>query len=281
MATKAKTTTKKRTTAQTAKKTVKSASAATVKTKTAAAKNTNSTDFSWLTSSKTVFRPKTALGALLAELIGTFVLASLFLAGKGNLLFILFGIIGVTFATLRLSGAHLNPAISLAAWVTRHITGWRMLGFVIAQVLGAMLALLVANWLLPIQPADSGTFLQQTAAPTVYHVNPLPKDKEWHLFFAQMLGTGIFAFAFASAWDALRGTASKALTIGFGYFAGLALTAQFAILNPAVAVALGAIKWDLWALAIFIAAPAIGALIGAGLYKLFAKDVDTTENSIV
>lgn len=274
MATKAKATTKKRATAP-AKKTTRSVAAAAPKT-TVRSTNVKTKSFaSWFTGSQSVFTPKTALGSLLAEFVGTFVLASLFIVGKGNLLYILFGMVGVTYAGLRLSGSHFNPAISVAAWATRRITAWRLLGFVIAQVLGAMLALLVAHGLLPAQPSDVSSALQGGA--TVYQLSALTKDKEWYFFFAQMLGTAVFAYAFASAWDNLRNSTSRVLAISFGYFAGLAITVQFAVLNPAVAVALGGVKWELWPLAVYVAAPVIGATIGAGLHKLFAADVDGTD----
>src|SRR5215213_11812843 len=154
MATKAKTTTKKTRTAQATKTTAKAVTAPKV-TRSTAPKTTSAAATSggglasWLAKGDPVFTPKTALGALLAELIGTFVLASVFLTGQGNLLFILFGMIGITYGTWRLSGAHLNPAISVAAWVTQRTGLLRTVGYIVAQVLGAMLAMVVANALLP------------------------------------------------------------------------------------------------------------------------------------
>jgi aquaporin TIP len=38
------------------------------------------------------------------------------------------------------SGGHLNPAISLGAWVTRRIGAWRLAGYALMQLLGAMAA---------------------------------------------------------------------------------------------------------------------------------------------
>ena len=278
MATKAKTTTKKRATAS-AKKTTRSAAAAAPKTTVRAQAAKKGSFAAWVGSSQTVFKPKTALGTLLAEFVGTFVLASLFIVGKGNLLYILFGMVGVTYAGLRLSGSHFNPAISLAAWATRRMSAWRLLGYIVAQVLGAMLALLVAHGLLPAQPSDVTSALQGGAS--VYQLEALTKDKEWYLFFAQMLGTAIFAYAFASTWDGFRNHTSRVLAISFGFFAGLAITAQFAVLNPAVAVALGGVKWEVWPLAVYLAAPAIGAIVGAGLHKLFAADVAATDPDVL
>lgn len=286
MATKAKATNKKRTTAP-AKKTTTSVAVATSKTTVRSKAVNKRSAVSWLAGTQSVFKPKTALGALLAEFVGTFVLASLFLTigSSGQVLYIVFGLIGVTYATMRLSGGHLNPAISLAAWATRNITAWRLLGYVIAQVLGAMLALLVSHGLLPMQDAASAL---QSGGAAVYQLEVLTKDREWYFFFAQMLGTGIFAYIFASTWNGVKGTTGKSIAIAFGYLAGIFVAAQSyskvlldAVLNPAVAVSLGAVRWDMWALAVFVAAPAIGALIGASLQKLFANDVVATEAHLV
>lgn len=266
MATKAKSSTKKTrsTSAATAKKPV-----ATV----AASSTTKSSSFTdWLTGGRSVFTPKTALGALLAELIGTFILAGAVIALQGSVLLVAFAFTVAILATMTLSGGHLNPAISLAAWVTRRISGWRALGYIIAQVLGAMLALLVAHALLPIQAADQVS----GAAAKVYAMPDLTAGKEWYIFFAQMLGTAVFAFVLASAIR-FKDKMAAAFVTGFGLYVGLLFAGSFGVLNPAVAIAVGGIKWSVWPLAIFIVAPAIGALVGMGLHKLFAADVDTVD----
>ena len=38
------------------------------------------------------------------------------------------------------SGGHLNPAISLGAWATRRMGTWRLLGYALAQLAGAVAA---------------------------------------------------------------------------------------------------------------------------------------------
>lgn len=235
----------------------------------------------WFTTP--VFSPKTSLGALFAELIGTFVLASVVLTTKGSAIVLAFALIGIVFATYKLSGAHLNPALSIAAWATRKITGWRALGYVVAQVLGAMLALLVANWLLSIAPAESSSAFSQAAPATIYHIGALTADKEWFIFWAQMLGTAVFGFAVANLWNGRKnadGGVGAALTYGFGFYAALILGGTFAVLNPAVAIAIGGVQWSVWPLAVYVAAPIIGAIVGAGLYKLFNEDVESAAKAV-
>ena len=275
MATKAKTTTKKTRTAAAKPARVEKSEA--VKTTVTTTSTSRTKD--WFV--KPVFAPKTPLGALFAELIGTFVFASIVLASKGSAIVVAFALVGIVLATSKLSGAHLNPALTFAAWTTRKISGWRATGYIVAQVLGAMLALLVANWMLPIQPADSTSFLG-TAAPTVYHMPALTDSKEWYIFWAQMIGAGVLGFAVANLWNGRKnedGGVGAALTVGFGLYAALVVGGSFAILNPAIAVAVSAVEWKIWPLAIYIFAPMVGAVAGAGLYKLFQADVEATEKA--
>jgi glycerol uptake facilitator-like aquaporin len=68
-------------------------------------------------------------------------------------------IMAMVYATGHLSGAHLNPAVTLAFVLTRHFPHREALAYVGAQLLGAIAAaaLLLAVW--PSQPADLGTTL--------------------------------------------------------------------------------------------------------------------------
>jgi MIP family channel proteins len=47
------------------------------------------------------------------------------------------------------SGGHLNPAISLGAWATRRIGSWRLLGYTLVQLLGAIVAAHMLEAVLP------------------------------------------------------------------------------------------------------------------------------------
>jgi glycerol uptake facilitator-like aquaporin len=83
-------------------------------------------------------------GALIAEFFGTFVLAGavIGLAGGGLtgsiavalILAVLVMVFGVV------SGAHLNPAITIAQYVNRKVDGVRTVAYIFAQVLGALAA---------------------------------------------------------------------------------------------------------------------------------------------
>ncbi len=222
------------------------------------------------------------LGAGIAEFIGTFLLAAAFIAGQGQPIIVLFALVGIVLTVGALSGAHLNPAITIAAWATRKVKGARALVYVFAQILGAMLALVVLGSFVGQAPAVSDQAAQfGQAAPELYKALAIPADKEWSVFFAELLGATIFGFVFAAA---LRQTErfAYAATIGFGAFVALLVTSSAAavvsatvVFNPAIAVAIEAIDFSsIWPVAIYVFAAALGALIGFILNDLLQVESD-------
>jgi len=101
------------------------------------------------TTSKKSFRlninRRPLIAALIAEFVGTFIFAGTVVASQGQPILVMFALVGVVLGIGILSGAYVNPALTVAAWVTRRISAVRALGFIVAQVLGAMLALVVLN----------------------------------------------------------------------------------------------------------------------------------------
>ena len=82
-------------------------------------------------------------GALIAEFLGVFILASVAITFANTGLEFLLAIIAIIVIFAVISGAHLNPAVSFAAWVNRKMYWPKMLSFIAAQALGALLAFFV------------------------------------------------------------------------------------------------------------------------------------------
>lgn len=216
--------------------------------------------------------------ALVAEFIGTFMLAAAILASQGAPLVVLFGLAGIVLAVGAFSGAHVNPAMTIGAWVTRRISGLKALGYVAAQVLGAMLALVVVNAYVSAAPTANPTDLYSAGA-QLFKAVALPEGREWYVFFAEMLGTAILGFAVASALSEVRERAAAALTVGLGIFIGLMIAGQAAtyvganaILNPAVAVSLQAVNFSsVWPLGVYVLGTVLGGVVGFVLYDLMRR----------
>jgi aquaporin Z len=227
------------------------------------------------------------IGAAVAEFVGAFMLAAAFIAGQGQPIIVLFAAIGVVMAVGALSGAHVNPAVTIAALVTRKVSAMRAVVYIVAQVLGAMLALVVLNAFMGQAPEVTGqaAMYSQTAT-EVFSASDITAGKEWAVFFAELLGATILGFAIAGARKQLD-TASKALTTGLGYFLGLLVGGSAAvvvgattILNPAVAVALQAFDFSsVWPFAVYILASVLGAVIGFLLSDLLSSERFTSTDA--
>lgn len=220
--------------------------------------------------------------ALIGEFIGTFLLTVIFMGTKGDPLYVGFGLVAIVLIVGALSGAHVNPAVTVGAWVTRKITSLRALGYIVAQVLGATLAFTTLNLFLNATPQTD----PQTAAmmgqsvPQLFQAADLTDKNHWHIFFIELIAATIFTFAVASARRELTDRAAKALTIGLGLMvAGVFATiaANFvqgtAAFNPAIALAIQAVDWtkiDWIAIAAYLVAPLLGGVLGFGLREVLS-----------
>lgn len=246
---------------KTTKKTVKSAPAA-------ATKNT------FVGSVQASVRSLDFWRSLGAELIGTFLLASVVIAGQGQPIFVLFALVGIVLMIGAISGAHVNPAITIGAWVTRRIGWLRAISYIVVQCLGAALAFFALNAFVSGAASDETSLF--SAAPTLFQAVDVATltGKEWFLFFSELLGTGILAFAIANATREAQDRTAAAFTAGLGIFIALMVAVSSAsyvggtaIINPAIAVALQGYG-EFWSYAIYAIAPIIGGALGFIIYDL-------------
>ena len=214
------------------------------------------------------------IAALIAEFIGTFLLAATMIAGQGQPILVLFALVGIVLTISALSGAYVNPALTIAGWVSRRLTGLRAIGYVVAQILGAMLALVLLSSFINAAPDNSNSMLGGQTS--LFQAAALPQGKEGFIFSAELIGSLIFGFTFAAATRMVLDRAARGLTVGLGYYIGLMIAGSLAavlgataVLNPAVAVALKAIAFtggNVWPLAVYGLASIIGAVIGFLLF---------------
>ena len=220
------------------------------------------------------FSRRPLVAALIAEFVGTFIFAATVIAGQGQPILVFFALVGVVLAVGTLSRAYVNPALTIAAWVTRRMSALRALAYIVAQVLGAMLALVVLNAYVGHAAAPSSMDMYGSSA-QLFKASALPEGKEWLILLAEVLGTAIFGFAVANATREKKDRTAAAFTVGIGVFLGLMVAgsaASFiggsAILNPAVAVALQVNFLNVWTIAVYALGTTLGAVIGFALYDL-------------
>ncbi len=257
---------------------------ATVTTKTSTVKAVRATEDRSLVSS--VLKRAPLIGTLVAEFIGTFLLAIAVIAGQGQPIIVLFAIAGVVLMVGAMSGAHINPAMTIGAWATKRISGLRALGYIVAQILGGLAAFGLLNAFIGgAAPVDAAAQAYGQAPPALFKAAVLPAGKEWYVFFSELVGTAILGFAVATALREKRDRIVSAFTVGLGIFIALLLAASAAsyvsgtaILNPAVAFSLQAVKWSVWPLAVYVLAPVIGGVIGFFLQDLLRVENDAARN---
>jgi MIP family channel proteins len=166
-------------------------------------------------------------------------------------------IMAMVYATGHLSGAHLNPAVTLAFALTRHLPAREASAYIGAQLVGAIAAagLLLAVW--PSEPAALGTTLPSvgTGSALAYEV----VLTAFLMFVIMAVATDTRAVG-AGAAIAIGGT------VGLGALFGGPVTG--ASMNPARSIGpalVSGINQDLW---IYIVAPIAGAALGALAYQL-------------
>lgn len=228
------------------------------------------------------------LGAGIAEFVGTFLLAAAFITGQGQPIIVLFALVGIVLAVGAMSGAHVNPAVTIGAWATRKISGLRALVYIVAQFLGAALALIVLNGFLNAAPevSEQAAAMGQ-AAPQLFSAAAIPDANEWAVFFAELLGGTIFGFAVAGAFRQ-RDRIATAFGMGLGLFVALLiagsatqLVGATSIINPAVAVALQAIDFaSIWPVAVYFFATTLGAMVGFILNDLLSVESDGGRDAV-
>lgn len=214
------------------------------------------------------------VAALLAEFIGTFIFAATIIAGQGQPILVFFALVGVVLAVGTISGGYVNPALVLAAWITRRMKGFRAFMYIIAQILGAMLALVVLNMYINATPATTSADMYSGAI-ELFKAAAIPEGKEWLMFLAEFIGTLILGFAVAGATREKKERTAAAFTVGLGVFLGLMIAGSAtaylggsSILNPAVAVSLQALSFDLWPIMVYIVGSSLGAIIGFVLFDM-------------
>jgi aquaporin Z len=212
---------------------------------------------------------------LLAELVGTMVLV---LMGCGTAVSLNCGIdtasvvgtalafglavVAMAYTIGGVSGCHINPAITLGVWLSRRISGKEAIGYIVAQVIGAIIGAAI------LFGVASGAGLDGVGANTVQPgVTPVAG------LIAEVVFTFIFVLVVLGTTDSEKGA---------GNFAGLAIGLSLVLVhlvcihytgtsvNPARSIgpalfAGGDALSQLW---IFIVGPFVGAIVAALVWSL-------------
>lgn len=208
-----------------------------------------------------------------AELLGTFCLV---FAGTGAIIVndlsggtvshvgvaLTFGLIvlAMIYTLGDVSGAHLNPAVTLGFCVARRFS-WRLaLPYIAAQCAGATLASLLLRILFPAHATLGAT---------------IPSGSAGQSFVLEFVLTAILMFVILGV---STGAQEKGITAGIAVGAVIGLEALFAgpicgaSMNPARSLAPALVSLHLASLWVYLLAPTLGAVAGVGACRCVRED---------
>lgn len=211
--------------------------------------------------------PRLEYRRLFSEVWGTFLLV-LVAAGGGVIGATVFGadltlamkalapgimVLAIIFFMGTVSGAHLNPAVTLAFAVRGNFPWLRVPGYVVAQVVGAILASLVLQWMY-------GGIIHGAT-------EPAPEVSSWVAVLTEALVTlGLVSVILGTASGARNIGANAGLAIGgyIGLVAVWAAPVTGASMNPARSFGPMLVAGNLAHYWIYLVGPIGGALVAVG-----------------
>lgn len=217
--------------------------------------------------------------SLVAELIGTFALifigAGAGALGIGGLVGVAFAhglvIVGIAYAYGHISGAHVNPAVTIGVWTAGKIETARAVSYIVFQLVGGLLGALALRWILGGTETGLGvTKLAHdlTVGNATINITPtIGLVLEAILTF--FLANAVLNCAVSGKAGNLAGLAIG-LTLTFSILMGGPLTG--ASLNPARSIGPALVVSDLNNLWVYIVGPILGGVAAGLLYKLFLEE---------
>lgn len=143
-----------------------------------------------------------------------------------------------------ISGCHINPAITLGLWSIGKIKSWKVLNYIVAQVLGAGAAVLIFKSLGVTMPSliSSDTLM---------------------VGWAELIGAFFFGLGVAAVVSHKVPADFSGAVVGGSLLLGISLaaTVSLGVLNPAVALGLNLLSFA------YILGPIIGSILGMQAYR--------------
>jgi aquaporin Z len=196
----------------------------------------------------------------LTEFIGTFFLVMG--AAFGGAIGASLALMVMIYAGGHISGAHYNPAVSLAVWIRGRLTIGDMIGYWMSQVAGALAAGLVVAFVFNME--GTGVCVVQD-------------DQLMKAVVAELLGTFALAYVVLNVGTAIRnaGNSFYGLAIGATVLAMATAIGKFSggAYNPAVGIGLCLQKSLCWGqIWIYLVGPFAGGLLAGLVFRMNNTD---------
>ena len=211
----------------------------------------------------------------LAEIAGTFVLV---FAGCGSIMIqtryglesplwvtpLVFGLAValMIYAVRHISGAHFNPAVTLAFAVSRHFPKGQVLIYWAAQLVGAFAAIALLKFILPAGSLYGATIPQVNSIASVI----------WEILLTFQLMFVITAVATDSRAQGIPASIAIGAAVMLGALVGGPVTG--ASMNPARSLAPAVFQGTLDSVGIYFVGPFLGAVLAVLFYNLIRCESD-------
>ncbi len=179
-------------------------------------------------------------------------------------------VLSMAYAIGHISGCHLNPAVSIGLWVGGRFPAKELLPYLIAQVLGGMVA---AGVLYLIASGKAGFSLSSGFASNGYGEHSPGGYSMLSVLVTEVVMTMMFLLVILGATDkrAPQGFAPLAIGLCLTLIHLISIPVSNTSVNPArsTATAIFAGGWALEQLWLFWVAPILGGILGALVYRGF------------
>ena len=212
---------------------------------------------------------------LIAELVGTYILV---FSGTGAIVIenvsmggvshmgvaLTFGLVvmSMIYTIGPISGAHINPAVTIAFWVSKRFPTKDLLPYIFVQITGAILASLTLRMLF-----DGEQYGNLGAT--------LPSGTGTQSFVLECVLTFILMFVIINV---ATGNKEQGLMAGIAIGGVVAFEAAFAgpicgaSMNPARSIGPAIVSGNFEYLALYVVAPIVGAVLAVGCYRLISEN---------
>ncbi len=169
-------------------------------------------------------------------------------------------VLSMIYAVGDISGAHMNPAVTLGFYAAHRFSGRLVLPYIASQSLGAIAASLLLHILFPSHLSLGVT---------------LPAGSDFQSFILELILTAMLMFVILKVSS---GAKERGITAGIVVGAVIALEALFAgpicgaSMNPARSLAPALISGQFTSLWLYLVAPTFGAFLGVGLCRIMRED---------
>ena len=160
---------------------------------------------------------------LFIEFFGTYFLVLIIGLSSGNPIAVGFGLMVLVYTGAHISGAHYNPAVTLALFLQKEISALDSVKYVISQIVGSTLAAL-------------SIYLMNTSM----QVQPVLGDSVYPIFFSEIIFTFLLVFVIlnVATHPNLKGNSFYGLAIVLTVMTGIFSVGPIsgAVFNPAVSL---------------------------------------------